>query len=318
MLCSTAFTVLTKLQANDGMGLHEWELTEKELLKPLKALYASFLCYSTALTFTKVSLLFQYYRIFVLSGAVDTKRTRRTIWIVGTFIVTFSIQSIVVTVFICVPVNKFWIPSLPGVCINLRPWAFISALFHVFTDFSLFVLPLPELRHLNLPRRQKIALLFLFACGFFACITSIIRLYTLYEISSHKDFLHDNARVATWTVGEMNISLIVASLPLLRPVLCYIAPDLLPSSTRPRREGPTEISRPTRPTATTDQWMSHPELESANDHNTNQTGGIASDNLPPMGKCWVSERSMEGGEGSVNHNSSMNFCTEWGLEKDPP
>jgi len=36
MLCSTAFTVLTKLQANDGMGLHEWELTEKELLKPLK------------------------------------------------------------------------------------------------------------------------------------------------------------------------------------------------------------------------------------------------------------------------------------------
>lgn len=36
MLFSTAFTVLVKVQADAGLGIHAWELTNDELLRPLK------------------------------------------------------------------------------------------------------------------------------------------------------------------------------------------------------------------------------------------------------------------------------------------
>ena len=36
---ATAFTVLMKVQADNGLGMHEWVLTKGDLLRPLKARY---------------------------------------------------------------------------------------------------------------------------------------------------------------------------------------------------------------------------------------------------------------------------------------
>ncbi|KAM6520248.1 hypothetical protein FALCPG4_013797 [Fusarium falciforme] len=36
---ATTFTVLMKVQADNGLGMHEWDLTEGDLLRPLKARY---------------------------------------------------------------------------------------------------------------------------------------------------------------------------------------------------------------------------------------------------------------------------------------
>jgi hypothetical protein len=36
---ATAFTVLMKVQADNGLGMHKWDLTEGDLLRPLKARY---------------------------------------------------------------------------------------------------------------------------------------------------------------------------------------------------------------------------------------------------------------------------------------
>ncbi|KAK2686050.1 hypothetical protein QWA68_015290 [Fusarium oxysporum] len=226
MLCSTAFTILVKVQADAGLGVHEWELTQEELLKPLKAFYASLIFYNMTLALVKASFLFQYNRLFV------GNRTRMAIYIVGAIILLFSIETVVVSVFMCIPIKKFWVPSLPGFCVDKRPLWFTNSSLHIVTDIAIFIIPMPELSHLKLPRGQKIALLLVFACGFFACVTSIVRLHTLIEVSSGKDLTHDNAKTATWSVGELNISLICACLPVLRPLLAHLVPQLLHTSTR--------------------------------------------------------------------------------------
>ncbi|KAF4331543.1 integral membrane protein [Fusarium beomiforme] len=181
MLCSTAFTILVKFQADAGLGVHEWELTQEEILKPLKAFYASLIFYNMTFAFVKASFLFQYKRLFV------EERTRRAIYIVGAIVLLFSIETVVVSVFMCVPIRKFWVPSLPGFCVDKRALWFTNSSLHIITDIAIIIIPMPELSRLNLPRGQKIALLLVFACGFFACATSIIRLHTLIQVSSGKD-----------------------------------------------------------------------------------------------------------------------------------
>ncbi|EXK24266.1 hypothetical protein FOMG_18993 [Fusarium oxysporum f. sp. melonis 26406] len=196
MLLSTAFTVLIKVQADAGMGMHVWDLTQEELLRPLRALFASILCYYLAFAFIKASFLFQFYRIF------PRTRMRRIIYITGTFITLFSIETVIMTIFMCVPVQKFWKPSLAGFCFDKKPLWFSQSILHIVTDVIIFLLPVSELKHLNMPKRQKRALIFVFALGFLGCATSIVRLHSLIQISNGTDMTYDNAKTATWSAGN--------------------------------------------------------------------------------------------------------------------
>jgi hypothetical protein len=89
---------------------------------------------------------------------------------------------------------------------------------------------MPILKHLNLPRRQRNALILVFAIGFLTCITSIMRFNSLVIIASSADLTYLNADTATWSSGELNIGVICACLPALRPVLTRLVPKLMLSS----------------------------------------------------------------------------------------
>lgn len=65
----------------------------------------------------------------------------------------------------CIPVAKFWDPSLPGFCLSSKGLWFSNASMHIATDLAILLIPLPALTALDLPRRQKIALISIFALG---------------------------------------------------------------------------------------------------------------------------------------------------------
>ena len=65
----------------------------------------------------------------------------------------------------CVPVAKFWNPAVPGQCLSKPGLWFSNAAMHIATDLAILVIPIPALVALNLPKRQKVALIVIFALG---------------------------------------------------------------------------------------------------------------------------------------------------------
>jgi len=71
------------------------------------------------------------------------------------------------TVFFCTPVAAFWDVAIKGAtCLPKEPKWFADAGLNILTDFGIFFLPLPALRTLLLPRKQKTGLYFIFTLGF--------------------------------------------------------------------------------------------------------------------------------------------------------
>jgi hypothetical protein len=106
-----------------------------------------------------MSILLQYKRLFAI------KPMRLACTIMLAFLGTWGAIGTVVTAFICIPLSKFWNISQPGVCMNKEvPW-FLSAGLQILTDIIILILPMPVLHSLQLPRRQKYALMVVFALG---------------------------------------------------------------------------------------------------------------------------------------------------------
>lgn len=66
---------------------------------------------------------------------------------------------------ICHPLEAFWDRTVKGEC---RPesymWAAIAL--HIATDFLIFLLPMPVVFRMSVPRAQRVSLLLVFALGF--------------------------------------------------------------------------------------------------------------------------------------------------------
>ena len=69
------------------------------------------------------------------------------------------------------------------------------------------------------------------------CITSILRLKSLYTASVSKDLTWDNVGAASWSAVELNVAIICACLPMLKPLLVRMFPHLLGSTGRQNSSG---------------------------------------------------------------------------------
>jgi hypothetical protein len=115
--------------------------------------------YNASLALTKISILFQYLRIF------PSYRFRIICFIVMGVVILYSTWAIVSGFVNCVPVAKFWDRELPGTCLSFEAVWFFNASMNITTDLTLLVLPMPLVSQLHLPKRQKFALLAVFALG---------------------------------------------------------------------------------------------------------------------------------------------------------
>lgn len=67
---------------------------------------------------------------------------------------------------VCMPVARFWDSSIEGTCLDQLAIWYVMAAVNLITDFIIFSLPLPVIRSLQLPKRQKIMLMGVFCLGF--------------------------------------------------------------------------------------------------------------------------------------------------------
>ncbi|KAK3329857.1 hypothetical protein B0H66DRAFT_542179 [Apodospora peruviana] len=187
------------------------------------------LFYALSLTFTRISILLLYKRIFTYNWA------KRAIQITLALVIMMGIWFVVAVCTACVPLEAFWNWSLfwteKVYCQPYQIWWANSAL-HLAADFAIMALPMPILSTLKLPKRQKYALIGVFALGFFVCIISILRLVALVDITqaSPIDSAYSTADLIYWTAVEINASIVCACAMTLKPLIQRLFPRMLSPS----------------------------------------------------------------------------------------
>ncbi|KFY03620.1 hypothetical protein O988_01359 [Pseudogymnoascus sp. VKM F-3808] len=217
-------TIIPILNATRGFGEHFWDVPPQNLEMLEKLYYVSQILYVIVQALAKFSILFLFLRVF------PTQRFRLVVKICIAWMIGHTIAFVMVVVFQCVPVRAVWDHSIQGKCTNSQAFVYSAAGASIFEDFVIMLLPIWELKDLSLNSRKKLALIFLFALGSFACITSMIRLKYLVAYGTSVDVTYGAVDVILWSVLEDYVAVICASLMCLRPLFVRFFPTIFPTS----------------------------------------------------------------------------------------
>ncbi|KAJ9227202.1 hypothetical protein DTO027B5_791 [Paecilomyces variotii] len=234
MLFAIAMAVVTSLaSARYGWNRHIWDVPLEWIPTSEKLNMMFQVFFSFASTLTKLSLLW-FCRRLLGAGIKGAFRSFNLCLIAAMFVVAaMCITFVCMTIFQCNPVRAFWDlePSYPYHCLNGNNDVFAASVVNIFTDLLCTVLPMPLIWRLKLPVRQRMAVISIFGVGIVVNVAGAIRTAFVYKslIASY-----DSTWVG-WPIFlaaaiEINLGLICASAPALRPLVAHFVPRLFQST----------------------------------------------------------------------------------------
>lgn len=211
---TTGMGIMNIFHVSWGTGQHTQDVPLMIILIPtLKHWYAYQLVYPWALFFVKASILALYHRIFT------QKNFRLTVYCVAAFVSSNTLVLFFVNAFECRNhPSRAWSPTFPQGCNHLQASYLAMASINIFTDIVILVLPLRAFAQLNLHRKKRWALIGVFLTGTVAVIASIARLIALYIFTISGDIMYNAIFILLWSQIEVNVAIISASAPALRPI----------------------------------------------------------------------------------------------------
>ncbi|KAL5003018.1 hypothetical protein BDV10DRAFT_65046 [Aspergillus recurvatus] len=205
-LCSCVISAVTLEMLNWGLGVH----------------VVAAIIYCAGTGFLKVSVLLFYMRIF------PSRNFHAAVWVLVFIAAGYSIASVLANVFSCNPVAKSWDMRIEhGSCMDRPTFYFWNAGLGIFTDFATVLVPVPWLRRLQMPTRQKIAVGCILATGCFVGIVSCIRLSSLYTLQHTDDLTWATTNALMWCVIELNLGIFGGCVTAMRPFMRRYFPRLL-------------------------------------------------------------------------------------------
>ncbi|KAK4234454.1 hypothetical protein C8A03DRAFT_18650 [Achaetomium macrosporum] len=218
-----------------------------------QAWWFALLCYIIALALAKVSICLLYLTVFTIEWA------RRACYVVLVIVIITNLWGTAAALTYCIPLEATWNPNVvASFCQPETAW-WVHTGFVLATDIVIAILPIPIVVPLKLPRRQKLAVVCIFAVGFFICLVSLIRLVILIQIlhkdSEDPDFSYNIAKIFYCTVLEVHTAIVVACAMTLKPLIARFLPRFFLShaskdehepSAASSRPPPTIGSRPSR------------------------------------------------------------------------
>ncbi|PYI10990.1 integral membrane protein [Aspergillus sclerotiicarbonarius CBS 121057] len=214
-------------QTRYGLGLDAAYFPDANVVMFSKIQYAGGPTYILAILCFKISLLTSYLRV---GGFVASYR-----WCIITVAVAVVCNQVVFTLLLtlaCNPVAKQWDASLPGTCIDTVASYYALAGTSLGFDILIIALPLPVLWSLQLRHSQKVALIGIFALGFFITIIQIIRIFTIKNLKTYTD----SQPIVLWSDVEISLGVIIACIPTYGPYFHAFASTLTSSYTTRRRK----------------------------------------------------------------------------------
>lgn len=201
-----------------------------------------------AVTMSRGAILLFYLRIFI------TRDMKWAIWSSLVLVISIGTSCLFVVIFSCDPVSASWrlADIATAKCINRPMFYYAVAGLFIVMDLLTISVPMPKLKSLHMPLKQKIGVGVMLVIGSGACIVSIYRLHSITAIQASTDLScmlssnnYLNTIMATtdaggktdvttpgmmWCILEINLSIIGGSMPTLKPFLQRHAPRLLSRS----------------------------------------------------------------------------------------
>lgn len=181
--------------------------------------------------------------VFYLRLSKNTQQVLRiTSWVVLGIVNTAGIVLTLLNVFQCRPVEAaFSLDSGQTKCIPLLTEFICSAPVNIVTDLAILALPIPVLTGMRLPKRQKYILVFTFSLGVFVTVVDVVRIYYLQQaitaapttgtssdpaaiFGDSPDFAWNASLSLMWSAVEVNVGMICACIPTLKPLIIKILP----------------------------------------------------------------------------------------------
>ncbi|KAF5005197.1 hypothetical protein FDECE_8318 [Fusarium decemcellulare] len=212
------WVVIIPLWIDKGLGLHinnvKHMSKDEALFQTKLLLYIAELLYATALFFAKASILSFYWHSLYMFF----------VWII---IRTFM------GIFHCIPVEAFWDSSASGTCaIEDSKFFFGTILVHVIIDIAILILPIMQIRKLQLPTLQKLGVMVMFTFGILICVAAMVIIVASTQFdNTSEDMTWNLCTIVIWATVEVNLVTVSACLPTVRPACLYLFTCTNPAST---------------------------------------------------------------------------------------
>jgi hypothetical protein len=125
-----------------------------------KSLIINAILYATSAATAKLAIIFLYRRIFSVEVLF-----RRCTAVVGILNVCWWLTSVLGVILSCIPMKKFWDPTVEGRCWDSGPFWLTMSIFELLLDVILLCLPLWVVSHLQLRGKRRLGLAGIFLLG---------------------------------------------------------------------------------------------------------------------------------------------------------
>ncbi|KAI8940225.1 hypothetical protein NX059_003929 [Plenodomus lindquistii] len=207
------------------VGRHSWNITQDDRQSGLHTYYVGAVCFILTVALTKIAILLQLAKIF-------RPFTRRALywvcWGLVGFVMLWTVGTILATLLICRPpgINVGDSRTLASQC-TVTNWT-IQGVISMALDCVLMILPIPLVRQLHIPLKQKSLAFALLAIGSVVCIFSVIRTAFLYTLDPSNDATYDLFHIPLWFVLEALIAVCCGALMGSKQVILHWFPSLSP------------------------------------------------------------------------------------------
>ncbi|PYH98146.1 hypothetical protein BO71DRAFT_395604 [Aspergillus ellipticus CBS 707.79] len=222
----------------NGLGTHIIYVPADQLAVYLKTLASGSFLYPLCITFTKLSILALYKRIFSIRPMILAAN-----W-VACLVILWCFGVCLIGAVTCIPFRKLWEPTIPGGCIDLPKFYYGLQVPNIVTDGVILALPLRPVWNLQVPRAQKAILLGIFLLGALTVAFDTVRLVTLIRMSkAGNDITYNQVPASVWTCIEPAVGITAACLSNMRPLFLMVTQIKMPwkmklPSVTPRHSSP--------------------------------------------------------------------------------
>ncbi|KAL2867866.1 putative MFS monosaccharide transporter [Aspergillus lucknowensis] len=263
-LLDFAFSFALFYATKKGLGLHDVDIPVDNRGSLSRANYAFTVLYNPALMAVKSSIL-----VFFLTLTQGEKIFRYANYATLLVVNLAGLALTLVNIFQCRPFGAAFAASLPvnAHCTDVLTLYLSSSPVNIITDLAILVLPNPILTRMRLPQKQKIILVITFSFGFFVAVVDVVRIAYLQDATTSRelalrkihlqnygagDFSWYASLSFMWSVVEVNVSVMCACVPSLKPLVARLVPKLIRDSEESTETSPSDprLSAPV-PTADT-------------------------------------------------------------------
>ncbi|KAL8991625.1 MAG: hypothetical protein Q9169_007809 [Polycauliona sp. 2 TL-2023] len=209
--------LITASVIGGGLGRHSYYLEQEQLRHFTIFGWADWIQTFITLMFTKTSICLFLLRI------VDNKRTRMAIYGLIIFLVVITIVTASFFLGVCRPLTAYWTPNKEGHCLSdqvIENVIIAQGVITIVSDLICAAFPIFFLRGLRVKLRTKIALCGLMGMGVITAICCIVRTILTPAVHAHDVTWAISANVG-WRLPEVNIGIVCANAPVLRPLYLF-------------------------------------------------------------------------------------------------